>query len=224
MLINQLIYELKKRIESDPDYAYKHFTDEKGMPLEFNLDNMIIEPERVQFDIVDKTLIYDAIDKYVGTEVTIESGQEYYQDLEPQKYELGKPYYQQNCCEILIPIVDDGVDRRISDEAYKRLVDQLKHLEPCVDPSPKRMNIYAMEGHKVRLVTLDAGYPNEREQVQELMKIGDILTVKTTYPSGWSSSVTFEEFPNMKFNTVFFEDVEPQPIELTKRHPRFNWN
>jgi len=49
------------------------------------------------------------------------------------------------------------------------------------------------------------GYPIEHENLPFV--IGDILTIEEIYVEAYSSKVEFQEFPELKFNTVMFEDV-----------------
>ena len=72
------------------------------------------------------------------------------------------------------------------------------------------MNIYALEGHKVRCVTLKAGYKYQQEIVKKYLELGKEYTVEKTKVEGWSTSVWLKEFPNIRFNSVFFEDVVKQ--------------
>lgn len=63
------------------------------------------------------------------------------------------------------------------------------------------------EGRKVIFLD-DNGYEGQRENARKYFKKGDILTVKEIYVGRSSSEVEFIEFPNKKFNTVMFADVE----------------
>ena len=66
------------------------------------------------------------------------------------------------------------------------------------DVSPK--------GRKVVFLN-DNGYEDEREYANTLFKEGQILTIKEIYVGGSSSEVEFIEFPNKRFNTVMFADI-----------------
>ena len=66
------------------------------------------------------------------------------------------------------------------------------------DVSPK--------GRKVVFLN-DNGYDYEREYANTLFKEGQILTIKEIYVSRCSSEVEFIEFPNKRFNTVMFADI-----------------
>ena len=63
------------------------------------------------------------------------------------------------------------------------------------------------EGRKVKYLNKN-GYDIEREIASRHFNEGDILTVKEIYVGRSSSEVEFVGFPNLKFNTVMFEDVE----------------
>lgn len=70
------------------------------------------------------------------------------------------------------------------------------------------MNIYAEYGDKVRFAFPYNGYKDEREEVAKMMNVGDVFTVDCTSVGGSHSSVYLQEFPDIPFNTVFFEDVQ----------------
>jgi hypothetical protein len=63
------------------------------------------------------------------------------------------------------------------------------------------------QGRKVRFLD-ENGYDIQRENANKYFKKNDVLTVKEIYVGRCSSDVEFEEFPNKKFNTVMFADVE----------------
>ena len=85
------------------------------------------------------------------------------------------------------------------------------------------MNIFAIEGHKVMCSTLDAGYDYHKEVAEKYLEVGNEYTVEKTYVSGYHTDVYLKEIPNIKFNSVFFEDVEEQSKEDDKRHPDYNY-
>lgn len=68
------------------------------------------------------------------------------------------------------------------------------------------MNIYALKGHKVICKTLSAGYESDQETAKKYLEIGEIYTIKSTTVHSWKTDVYLQEFPNVKFNSVFFED------------------
>lgn len=84
------------------------------------------------------------------------------------------------------------------------------------------MNIYALKGHKVRLETLDAGYDYQKELVEKYLELGKEYTVDYTDVYSSYTDVYLQEFPDIYFNSVFFEDVNFQPHELTIDHPDYN--
>lgn len=82
------------------------------------------------------------------------------------------------------------------------------------------MNIYALKGHKVRLrsnINIDADHFTKKDK--EYLKKGENYTVESTEVSRSWSKVKFQEFPNITFNTVHFEDIELQSEEDTQKHP-----
>jgi hypothetical protein len=83
------------------------------------------------------------------------------------------------------------------------------------------MNIYAINGHKVVCSTFDAGYDHDKEVVRKHLEIGKVYTIDYTIIDSWSTDVYLVEFPNVKFNSVFFEDVDEQSNENTKSHPDY---
>lgn len=85
------------------------------------------------------------------------------------------------------------------------------------------MNIYAIAGHKIRCYTFDAGYEYDKEMAKEYLELGKEYTVEYTDVDNWSTDVCLKEFPNIKFNSVFFEDVVEQSEEDDKNHPMWSW-
>ena len=69
------------------------------------------------------------------------------------------------------------------------------------------MNIYAKTGHKVKCVTLDAGYKSDQETAKKYLEIGKEYIVERTEVDSWHTDVWLQEFPDVKFNSVFFEDA-----------------
>ena len=63
------------------------------------------------------------------------------------------------------------------------------------------------KGRKVIFLN-DNGYDIQREIANRYFSKNTILTIKEIYVGRGSSEVEFEEFPNKKFNTVMFADVE----------------
>jgi len=87
------------------------------------------------------------------------------------------------------------------------------------------MNIYALTDHKVVCTTLKGGYPSDEELAMKHLEIGNNYTVLETKVRDWSTNVYLKELPGLFFNSVFFEDVEPQDESDDQFHPdysRFN--
>jgi hypothetical protein len=87
------------------------------------------------------------------------------------------------------------------------------------------MNIYALKGHKVRCATFNAGYKDQKLRAINYLEIGKEYTIEETKVSGSSTQVFLQEFPDVYFNVVFFEDVVEQSKEDSIKHPdwaRFN--
>lgn len=87
------------------------------------------------------------------------------------------------------------------------------------------MNIYALKGYKVKCKTLSAGYGYDKEVAKKYLEVGKQYTVEKTEVGNWHTYVLLQEFPNVKFNSVFFEDAEQQHKKVNNQHPdysRFN--
>jgi hypothetical protein len=87
------------------------------------------------------------------------------------------------------------------------------------------MNIYALNGHKVKCKTLFAGYNHHKETAKKHLTIGYQYTVEKTEVDRSHTDVVLKEFPDVRFNSVFFEDATKQSLESDKKHPdyyRFN--
>lgn len=83
------------------------------------------------------------------------------------------------------------------------------------------MNIYALKGHKVKCKTLSAGYDYDKEVAQNHLKVEKEYTIERTQVDSWHTDVWLQEIPNVKFNSVFFEDIVEQPLESTMTHPDY---
>jgi hypothetical protein len=81
------------------------------------------------------------------------------------------------------------------------------------------MNIYALEGHKVKYSTFNAGYIGEREIVKKHLILGDEYTIEDTYVHNSYTDVFLKEIPNVRFNSVFFEDIDEQSDKDNMKHP-----
>lgn len=87
------------------------------------------------------------------------------------------------------------------------------------------MNIYALEGHKVRLIHTDMGYEYQRERVKQYLKLGQVYTVDYTEVHSASTEVYLKEAPDVAFNSTCFEDIKPQSPEDDRRHKNYeDWN
>ena len=80
------------------------------------------------------------------------------------------------------------------------------------------MNIYALEGHKIKCETLSGGYDYHKKIAEQYLTVGSEYTTEKTEVDSWHTDVFLKEFPNVKFNSVFFEDVSEQPTEKDKEH------
>lgn len=81
------------------------------------------------------------------------------------------------------------------------------------------MNIYALEGHKVKCSTLNAGYEGEKTKAKKHLEVGKSYTVDYTNVDNWSTDVFLKEFPGIGFNSVFFEDEVEQISDDNMKHP-----
>ena len=83
------------------------------------------------------------------------------------------------------------------------------------------MNIYALKGHKVRLVYTEMAYHYQTEDIKKHLKLGEIYTIEETEVYGEFTNVYLQEVPGVSFNSTAFEDVEPQPEGKDKQHPDY---
>lgn len=83
------------------------------------------------------------------------------------------------------------------------------------------MNIFAIEGHKVKIDTFKAGYDYQKEIMMKLFDKDKVYTVDKTIVHSSSTDVYLKEFPNTHFNSVFFKDVTEQSIEDTMKHEQY---
>lgn len=74
----------------------------------------------------------------------------------------------------------------------------------------ERVNIYTIAGDKIKFID-ENGHEDQREFAKKNFPKGTILTIKEIDIDSWCSYVTVEEFPNLKFNTVMFEDIKMTP-------------
>lgn len=68
------------------------------------------------------------------------------------------------------------------------------------------MNIYAEEGAKVVAWNTTSGYDSDKEKFQKYLTKGEVYTVDYTEVGGWITGVYLKEFPDVRFNSVQFED------------------
>lgn len=80
------------------------------------------------------------------------------------------------------------------------------------------MNIYALKGHKVKCSTLSGGYSHHEEVSGKYLEVGKEYTVEKTEVDSWHTDVWLQEFPDVEFNSVFFEDSIYQSKEIDKQH------
>ena len=73
-------------------------------------------------------------------------------------------------------------------------------------------------GQKLRFLNKN-GYDRQREEAAELMKEGEIVTVKKSQMFRSTSRVFLEEYPDKEFNTVMFE----QTHEFAKKLDWLDW-
>ncbi len=83
------------------------------------------------------------------------------------------------------------------------------------------MNIYALQGHKVKVTekSATAGYPDQSKRAKKL--IGKVYTVAYTNVGGSHTSVYLEEFPSEAYDTVNFVDAEQQSERNDREHPDY---
>lgn len=67
--------------------------------------------------------------------------------------------------------------------------------------------------------TKNSGWKSDVALVKKHLKINEIYTVDRTEVDDFSSTVVLQEFPNIHFNTLSFEDVSTQSQEEDKKHP-----
>ncbi len=87
------------------------------------------------------------------------------------------------------------------------------------------MNIYALRGHKVRLINTSSGYYYQTERAEKYLKVGEVYTVDYTEVHSESTDVVLQEVPGVEFNSTCFEDVELQTEEDNRKHQDYaRWN
>ncbi len=83
------------------------------------------------------------------------------------------------------------------------------------------MNIYALKGHKVRCVSLEAPYNYQTERAKKHLEIGKEYTVERTEVHSSSTDVILQELPEIEFSSGLFEDVLKQSKEDDEQHPDY---
>ena len=83
------------------------------------------------------------------------------------------------------------------------------------------MKIYALKGHRVKCKTLSAGYEYDKEVAQKYLEVGKEYVIENTQVNSWNTDVWLQEFSNIKFNSVFFEDAVEQGKDVDKQHPDY---
>lgn len=72
--------------------------------------------------------------------------------------------------------------------------------------STESMNIFAEKGTKVEFKG-EGGYDYQIEDAKQHLELGKIYTIDSTIIGGWETSVSLEEIPCLKFNSVMFAEV-----------------
>lgn len=83
------------------------------------------------------------------------------------------------------------------------------------------MNIYTLTGKKVRCINLSGGYNYDQELAKKHLEIGSEYTIDYTDVGSWHTDVFLRGYPEVAFNSVFFENVETQTPEEDARHPDY---
>lgn len=81
------------------------------------------------------------------------------------------------------------------------------------------MNLFALEGYKVRCSFPNNGTASDKERVKKYLVADEIYTVERTEVHNWNTDVWLKEVPNVIFNSVHFTEVSPQSEEDTNKHP-----
>jgi len=70
------------------------------------------------------------------------------------------------------------------------------------------MNIYAPKGTKIKFVNRDYRNWGSCDDPNKFLNIDQIYTIDHTEPHSWHTKVYLQEFPDNKFNTIHFIEVE----------------
>jgi len=68
----------------------------------------------------------------------------------------------------------------------------------------KHLTLEEMPGDVVYFVFPNSGQDWEQKEVESLLELGRGYEIKEMYVGDFNSKVVLEEFPDIKFNTVFF--------------------
>lgn len=79
------------------------------------------------------------------------------------------------------------------------------------------MNIYAAKGYKVIVTPETINNGNNSRPITDRLEIGKIYLVERTEVSSWSTKVYLQGIKG-SFNSVNFEEIEPQDDEISKNH------
>lgn len=102
---------------------------------------------------------------------------------------------------------------------------QADTCEPYVcekkNPSHCSMDIYAPEGHRVKVVTATLGNGQEwqRKLVNKHLKLNKEYTIQRTHVSSSSTNVFLKEVEGIMFNSVNFVDVCILSESIKQEHP-----
>lgn len=70
------------------------------------------------------------------------------------------------------------------------------------------MNIYAARGDKVSFAHPKNGYGHDQDKAARHLVKGQTYTIDHTEVHSWHTDVFLQEFPNVSFNSVLFEDAK----------------
>ena len=84
------------------------------------------------------------------------------------------------------------------------------------------MNIYALKGYPVRVTerSIKNGTKSDKDKAKQYLTVGGEYVVERTNVGDWHTDVTLQEFPDVEFNVVQFEEVDKQSHELNMQHPQ----
>lgn len=84
------------------------------------------------------------------------------------------------------------------------------------------MNLCAAPGHKVRAISLaTVPYPVNNDNASQYLEFGKVYTVLYSRLYASHAEVWLEEFPEIRFSSSLFDDVEEQYDVVTILHPDF---